>query len=36
MMGGSLRDLWMNLGVLVLYSSICSAVRLKLFRFKEA
>jgi ABC-2 type transport system permease protein len=35
-LGGSLADVWVNIGVLVLYGAICFAVGLKLFRFKEA
>jgi len=35
-LGGSLADVWGNIGVLVLYGAICFVVGLKLFRFKEA
>jgi len=35
-LGGSLHDVWVNIGVLALYGAICFAVGLKLFRFKEA
>ena len=35
-LGGSLADVWVNIGVLVLYGAICFAVGLKLFKFKEA
>ena len=34
-MGGSLADVWVNIGVLILYGATCFAVGLKLFRFKE-
>lgn len=35
-LGGSLADIWVNIGVLVLYGAVCFAVGLKLFKFKEA
>jgi ABC-2 type transport system permease protein len=35
-LGGSLADVWVDIGVLVLYGAICFAIGLKLFRFKEA
>jgi len=35
-LGGSLADVWVDIGVLVLYGAICFGVGLKLFRFKEA
>ncbi len=35
-LGGSLADVWVNIGVLILYGAVCFAVGLKLFRFKEA
>ena len=35
-LGGSLADVWVDIGVLVLYGVICFAVGLRLFRFKEA
>lgn len=35
-LGGSLEDVWVNIGVLVLYGAICFAVGRKLFKFKEA
>jgi len=35
-LGGSLADVWANIGVLILYGLICFAIGLKLFRFKEA
>jgi ABC-2 type transport system permease protein len=35
-LGGSLTDVWADIGVLVLYGAICFGVGLKLFRFKEA
>ena len=35
-LGGSLADVWMDIGVLVLYGVICFAVGLKLFKFREA
>ncbi|MBL7183399.1 MAG: ABC transporter permease [Anaerolineae bacterium] len=35
-LGGSLADVWMDIGVLVLYGAVCFGVGLKLFRFKEA
>ncbi len=35
-LGGSLADVWVNIGVLVLYGAVCFVVGLKLFRFKEA
>jgi ABC-type multidrug transport system permease subunit len=34
-MGGSLADVWVNIGVLILYGATCFAIGLKLFRFKE-
>ena len=36
LLGGSLADVWVNIGVLVLYGAICFAIGLKLFKFKEA
>ena len=35
-LGGSLADVWVDIGVLVLYGAVCFGVGLKLFRFKEA
>jgi len=35
-LGGGLADVWVNIGVLILYGAVCFAVGLKLFRFKEA
>jgi len=35
-LGGSLADVWVDIGVLILYGAVCFAVGLKLFRFKEA
>ena len=35
-LGGSLADVWMDIGILVLYGVICFAVGLKLFKFREA
>jgi ABC-2 type transport system permease protein len=35
-MGGSLADVWVDIGVLILYGVACFAIGLKLFRFKEA
>jgi len=35
-LGGSLADVWVDIGVLVLYGVICFGVGLRLFRFKEA
>ena len=35
-LGGSLRDVWVNIGVLILYGAVCFAVGLKLFKSKEA
>jgi ABC-2 type transport system permease protein len=35
-LGGGLADVWVDIGVLVLYGAACFAVGLKLFRFKEA
>jgi ABC-2 type transport system permease protein len=34
--GGSLADVWVDIGVLVLYGAVCFAVGLRLFRFREA
>jgi len=36
MLGGSLADVWVDIGVLLLYGAVCFGVGLKLFRFKEA
>jgi ABC-2 type transport system permease protein len=35
-LGGSLSDIWIDIGVLTLYGAICFAIGLRLFRFKEA
>jgi len=35
-LGGSLADVWVDIGVLVLYGAVCFAAGLKLFRFKKA
>jgi ABC-2 type transport system permease protein len=35
-LGGSLADVWLNIGVLILYGALCFALGLRLFRFKEA
>ena len=35
-LGGSLRDVWVDIGVLLLYGAVCFAIGLKLFKFKEA
>lgn len=35
-LGGSLADVWVDIGVLALYGAICFGVGLRLFRFKEA
>ncbi len=35
-LGGSLADVWVNIGVLILYGAVCFAVGLKLFKFNEA
>ena len=35
-LGGSLRDVWVDIGVLLLYGVVCFAVGLRLFKFKEA
>jgi len=34
-LGGSLADVWVDIGVLVLYGAVCFGVGLRLFRFKE-
>jgi ABC-2 type transport system permease protein len=34
-LGGSLADVWVDIGVLTLYGAICFLVGLKLFQFKE-
>ena len=34
-LGGSLADVWVDIGVLALYGAICFGVGLRLFRFKE-
>jgi ABC-2 type transport system permease protein len=34
-LGGGLVDVWVDIGVLILYGVACSAIGLKLFRFKE-
>ncbi len=36
LLGGSLADVWVNIGVLALYGAVCFAIGLKLFKFKEA
>jgi len=36
LLGGGLADVWVNIGVLVLYGAVCFAIGLKLFKFKEA
>jgi len=36
LLGGNLADVWLDVGVLVLYGAICFAVGLRLFKFKEA
>jgi ABC-2 type transport system permease protein len=35
-LGGSLSDVWVDIGVLLLYGVVCFAIGLRLFRFKEA
>jgi len=35
-LGGSLADVSVDIGVLILYGAACFAIGLKLFRFKEA
>ena len=35
-LGGSLADVWVDIGVLILYGAVCFAIGLRLFRFKEA
>jgi ABC-2 type transport system permease protein len=35
-LGGGLADVWVDIGVLVLYGAICFGMGLRLFRFKEA
>lgn len=35
-LGGSLADVWLDIGVLALYGAVCFAVGLKLFKFREA
>jgi len=35
-LGGSLQDVWVDIGVLLLYGAVCFSVGLKLFKFKEA
>ncbi|HEC36013.1 MAG TPA: ABC transporter permease, partial [Anaerolineae bacterium] len=35
-LGGSLADVWVDIGVLALYGAVCFSVGLRLFRFKEA
>jgi ABC-2 type transport system permease protein len=35
-LGGVLADVWLDIGVLVLYGAICFGIGVKLFRFKEA
>jgi ABC-2 type transport system permease protein len=35
-LGGSLADVWVDIGVLVLYGAVCFAVGLRLFKFREA
>ncbi|MGC9335802.1 MAG: ABC transporter permease, partial [Anaerolineae bacterium] len=34
-LGGGLTDVWVDIGVLLLYGVACFAIGLKLFRFKE-
>jgi ABC-2 type transport system permease protein len=34
-LGGSLTDVWVDIGVLILYGAICFTVGLRLFQFKE-
>jgi ABC-2 type transport system permease protein len=36
LLGGTLRDVWVDIAVLIVYGAVCFAVGLKLFRFKEA
>jgi ABC-2 type transport system permease protein len=35
-LGGSLRDVWLDVVVLLIYGAICFAIGLRLFRFKDA
>lgn len=35
-LGGVLADIWLQIGVLLLYGAVCFAVGLRFFRFKEA
>jgi ABC-2 type transport system permease protein len=35
-LGGDLAEVWLDIGVLILYGAICFAIGLRLFRFKEA
>jgi ABC-2 type transport system permease protein len=34
-LGGTLADVWVDIGVLVLYGAVCFAIGLKLFQFRE-